>query len=615
MANTAKTSPFAAFRSRDFRLLWTGQLVETSGSALTSLAASILIYRLTGSALSVGLMLMATAAPSVLLGLFAGVVTDRYDRRRIMIVAEVARAVLTFLIPLLAPLHVGWLYALAMLSSAVGQFFDPAHESVLPEVASEEDLAAANSLMAISSFGATAIGFAASGLIASQASIMLAFIVNGLTFLFSGACIYLLSYRDNARARRAGAPTEAPAAEAAPADEGSGVAAVLANLSSGVRFMRGTPILRSLLLIGLPATLSCGLTNALLLPFALEALGASEFQYGVQEALTSLGFVAGSLLMAAAFDRLHEGPWMVISYVGMGLLGALYALAHSVPYGIMLLTISGLLNAPSAIGRRVVVQRNTPADMRGRVNSAFFVARDVAYLVGMAAAGLADVMDIRVLFFLGSWILIGVALGTALLPGLRQDAAEWRRALSLLRAAPAAPAVGLGRAASLGDLERLIGRLPALGQLSPADRQALVARARVTEAAPGEVILRAGQAGDSAAFVLAGRTVAGLSTPEGGLRSLSSMRAGDFFGEIAALTGGPRTATVVAVEPTTLLVVPGAALRRLMAEPALRQLVLGRMAERLQRTSVSDLPRFAGYDQGALRLLREAPAVAEEATS
>ena len=69
-------SPFAVFRHRNFSLLWTGQFISTVGSSLTSLAASIYIYRQTGSALSVGLMLMATAAPSLILGLFAGVLVD-----------------------------------------------------------------------------------------------------------------------------------------------------------------------------------------------------------------------------------------------------------------------------------------------------------------------------------------------------------------------------------------------------------------------------------------------------------------------------------------------------------------------------------------------------------
>src|SRR5512142_1319713 len=158
----ASVTTFSVFRNRNFSLMWSGQLVSTMGSALTSLAASIYVYRLTDSALSVGLMLMATAAPSLLVGLFAGVFVDRYDRKAIMLAADLARGLLVFLIPILAPHGIGWLYVIVALTSAIGQFFDPAYESVLPEVASEDELAAANSLMAISSFGSTAIGFAAS---------------------------------------------------------------------------------------------------------------------------------------------------------------------------------------------------------------------------------------------------------------------------------------------------------------------------------------------------------------------------------------------------------------------------------------------------------------------
>src|SRR5512147_2709045 len=186
---SARVSPFSIFRNRNFSFMCSGQLVSTMGSALSSLAASIYIFRLTGSALSVGLMLMATAAPSLLVGLFAGVFVDRYDRKKIMMAADLVRGLLVLLIPVLAPLSIVWLYVIVALTSAIGQFFDPAYESVLPEVASDEELAAANSLIAISSFGSTAIGFAASGLIASQLNINWAFYIDALTFLFSAACI------------------------------------------------------------------------------------------------------------------------------------------------------------------------------------------------------------------------------------------------------------------------------------------------------------------------------------------------------------------------------------------------------------------------------------------
>src|SRR5512133_3118496 len=115
---SASLSPIAAFRNRSFSLLWPGQLVSTMGSALSSLAASIYVFRLTGSAMSVGLMLMATAAPSLLVGLFAGVFVDRYDRKRIMISADILRAVLILLVPVLVPTTVIWLYVIVMLTSA-----------------------------------------------------------------------------------------------------------------------------------------------------------------------------------------------------------------------------------------------------------------------------------------------------------------------------------------------------------------------------------------------------------------------------------------------------------------------------------------------------------------
>ena len=100
--------------------------------------------------------------------------------------------------------------------------------------------------------------------------------------------------------------------------------------------------------------------------------------------------------------------------------------------------------------------------------------------------------------------------------------------------------------------------------------------------------------------------VAGIATPQGGYRSLSTMSAGDFFGEIAALTGAKRTADVVAEDPggSTLYQVPAETLRGLMGNPALSQLFLAKMTERLARTSITDLPRFAGVDQQALKELR-----------
>jgi DHA3 family macrolide efflux protein-like MFS transporter len=592
MGLTASPSPFVIFRHRNFGLIWTGQLVSTIGSALTSLAASILVYRQTdGSALSVGLMLMATAAPSLLVGLVAGVFVDRFDRRRIMIAADLMRAALVFTIPILVPYSVVWLYVLVMLSSTVGQFFDPAYESVLPETAPDEELAAANSLMAISAFGSTAVGFALSGLIASALNINWAFYIDAISFLFSAACVFLLQVQK----REVKGKTS--------------VGVVVSNLKSGLSFLVKSPALRSIFLLAFPVAISFGLANSLLLPFATRALNATTFEYGLQEGLTSVGFVVASLVMAVVLNRWREGQWMVVGLVGMGLVGLVYSQLHSIALAIAVQVLSGFMNAPYSIARRLLVQRNTNADVRGRVASAFFVVTNAFFLVGMAAAGLADLIDVRLLYLLGSLVTIGCGAWALVLPGIGQPAAEWRRALALLRSAPAVSSLGLGRAVLPADVDLLVGLLPSLAGLNRVDRERMMTQGRVLDVEPGTRLTRSGEVGDRAYFVLSGRAVAGIADAAGaGYHSLSSMAAGDYFGEIAALTGAARTADVVAEEPTRLLEVPAAVLRVLMAQPAFSQMVLSRMSERLARTSLHDLPRMTGVDQEDARQLRQEPA-------
>jgi CRP-like cAMP-binding protein/sugar phosphate permease len=592
----AQPSPFAVLRNARFVRLWTAQLVSTIGDALTSLAAGIIVYERTGSALSVGLILMATAVPTLVFGLIAGVVVDRYDRKKIMIAADLLRAGVVVTIPFLLSSSIVWLYVIVMLSASITQFFSPANESVLPEIASEEELGAANAIMAIAQFGFTAVGFAAAGFLASTNSIELVFFVDAATFLFSALMISLVRVDPLQNA------------------EQTSIGAAIRDIGAGAKFIARTPILRSFNLVRVPVLLAFGLQNVLLLPFALRALHATEFEYGLQEGLTSVGFVIGSLAMARLADRLREGQWLVLSFTAMGLMGLLYSGQSAVWVAISLIAVSGVLNAPSFVAGRLINQRNTPREMRGRVFSTSYVLRDVVYLSGMALAGLADLIDVRLLFAVSSVVVIGAGALAAVLPGLGLPAAEWRRAISLLRGAAQAPGMGIGRPATADEIDALGRYIPALSGLTPRDRDGLIRRARVREAPAGTAITRTGERGDSAYFILSGSTVAGLTTSGGEHRSLSSMGQGDLFGEIAALTGSARTADVVAETDSTLLEVPAETLRGLMAIPEFGQLVLGKMTERLARTaSLSDLPRFGGIDHRTLRQLRaETPAQVDE---
>jgi len=565
--------------------MWSAQLVSTIGDALVDIAAAILVYRITGSALAVGLVLMATAAPALLIGLFAGVVVDRYDRKRIMIICDLLRGAFVLAIPFLISLGIGWLYVAVAVVSAIGTFFNPAHASVLPEIATDEELAAANSMLAISGFGSTAVGFAAGGLIASAANIDWAFYFNAATFFASALIISRIAI---------------PKLEV---DESTNAESVLKNLSMGFSYLWRSDILRSFLIISAGVALTFGLHNALLLPFAVNALGASEFVFGLQEGLTSVAFVIGSLFMASRADRLREGQWLTIAFIGMGVVGILYSLANNIPWAIVLIMVSGFFNAPSSIAGRLIVQRQTTREIRGRVSSTFSVASNVFFLLGMVLVGLADFFDIRFVYLVTATVTLALGVATAFLPGLGQPAAEWRRAVALLRGAAAAPGLLHTRGATAADYASLAVHLPVMAALTPAEIRELASTTLVADAPAGSVIVRTGEVSDAGYFIVTGRAVAGRDE-EGGHRPLEVLNAGDFFGEIAALTGGPRTAQVVADSDTTLIQVPATVLRRMSAKPELNRLFLSKMTERMIRMDMLDMPHFVGLDNDQLRQLR-----------
>ena len=581
-------SAFSIFANRNFTLLWLAQLVSSMGTSLTSLAAAIYVYKLTGSALNVGLMLMASAAPSVFVGLVAGVLVDRMDRKRIMLIADGLRAVLIFLIPFLLPQSIAWLYVLLLLSGAVGQFFEPAHASLLPELATEEELTAANSMIAMSQHGAYVVGFALAGIITGNYPIEWVFYLDAATFVFSGACVLAINVP---KWTLEGHTT---------------VAAVWQNLRGGLVTIAETPVLRSLFMVYIPTFVLFGFINTLNLPFAMQVLGAHETAYGWLEAVAIVGFVGGSFFMTMRGDRLREGQWLTISFLGMGFAGVAYGLLSSVWPAMVLGIVSGVFNAPSVVARSLIIQRNTPREARGRTFSAFFVARDLVFLIGMALAGLADVFAVRSLYLIASALALLMGVWALVLPGLGQTAAEWRRALDLLRSAPATPGLTPGRPVLIGDFDRLITHQPALGRMDARTRKRLIRNMKVREAKAGATILRMGDASDAAYFILAGRAVAGVQDGET-YRILEVMNPGDFFGEIAALTGVPRTANVVAEEDSSLIEVPAATLREMSADAQLNRLVMSQMATRMMRTNLLDMPRFGGVDQGTLRDLRTPP--------
>jgi CRP-like cAMP-binding protein len=305
--------------------------------------------------------------------------------------------------------------------------------------------------------------------------------------------------------------------------------------------------------------------------------------------------------MARLADRIRAGQWLAISYLGMAAAMILYGLSRSAALAMLMMGISGVLNAPSFIGEQLVIQRAAPRQMRGRVYSAYFVVRDVMYVVGMLLAGLADVMNVRTLFLLSAFGLVLAGAVALLLPALGETVTEWKRTLNLLRGLEAAPRLGPGKAASRAEIDRFIQHVDELGSMNSEERTELAAQTLIAQAPPGVVVIYRGETSDMAYFILKGTVGVGYIREQEYI-VLRYMRAGEFFGEVAALKRVQRTANVITEEDCEFLIIPAKVMRRL----ARRYLGWSRVLDTTmnEHLSLTERPLATGYDQQMLRELR-----------
>ena len=195
VAAAAAPSMFAVFRRRDFSLLWLAQLVSTAGSALTDLAAGIYVWRATESALAVGLTLIVTAIPSLVVGLLAGVYVDRHDRKRIMIVTCLIQAVTVGLIAVVIGID-----AIALPGSTCSCSSTPASSSssILRTTASSRRSRATRSsrLRTRSCRSPRSVRQRSVSpgpdLLAGSVGLQWAFIIDAASFVFAAGCIALM---------------------------------------------------------------------------------------------------------------------------------------------------------------------------------------------------------------------------------------------------------------------------------------------------------------------------------------------------------------------------------------------------------------------------------------
>jgi MFS family permease len=357
-------SSYAALRHRNYRLLWLGQLVSTSGSMMHTTAVLWHVTLLSGGGekekgLALALVGASKFLPIAALSLFSGVVADALDRRRLMIACNV---LLTLIAGVLAALTFGGLgsawpvYLLTALSSAVGMFDGPARQALIPQIVPARDLASAISLNAILFQAASVAGPALAGILMAEAGVGWVYAANAASFLAVLAALFAM--RD------------------VPAREGEPPRIELAAAVEGIRFVFREPLIRSSMLVDFFATLFAS-ANYLLPIYAQDILDVGERGYGILYSAQAVGALVTSAALASLAPRIdRRGTWLLWSVVLYGLATVGFGLSTSFALSWAFLAVTGAADTVSVVLRNVIRQLATPDRLRGRmtsVNMLFFI--------------------------------------------------------------------------------------------------------------------------------------------------------------------------------------------------------------------------------------------------
>lgn len=181
---------FAVLRQRNFALLWVAGLISLLGDYVLAIVLPFYVYTHTGSALATGTTFMMEVIPRLLLGSFAGVFVDRWSRRRTMIVADLARALLLlFLFTVSINNWIWMIYVVAFVEATFSVFFDPAKGSLLAMLVDQQDLIQANGLSQVSNNMVGLIGPLLGGVLFVWLGLQGAVVIDALSYLISGICI------------------------------------------------------------------------------------------------------------------------------------------------------------------------------------------------------------------------------------------------------------------------------------------------------------------------------------------------------------------------------------------------------------------------------------------
>jgi MFS family permease len=396
-------------RSRDFRLLWLGQLASGAGRQVVIVAVPYQVYVLTHSSLMVGLLGIFQAVPIVVAALYGGALADRLDRRWLQLAGKsvVALGSLSLAVGamhLRAP--VGLVYAIVTVTAAASTIDQTARTAMVPRVVPRDLLPSAMSLSQALFQASAIVGPALAGVIIGTAGLSWAYAVDVLGFLPAAALTWRLSPQTSPEGRAVVLGWRAPA--------------------QAIRY-----VARDRLIVGLFASdlvaMIFGMPTALFPALALSVLGIGARGLGLLYAAPAAGALAGSLLSGWIRHVRRQGSAVFAAIAVWGAAIAGFGLAaRALWLGLPLLALAGAGDMVSAIFRGTILQLSVPDSMRGRMSAFHLMVVTTGPRLGDLEAGAVAAL-VNPMFSVvsgGLACVVGIALLAALLPEMwRQRAA------------------------------------------------------------------------------------------------------------------------------------------------------------------------------------------------
>jgi MFS family permease len=371
-----RSSSILKSRTRnDFWKFWTGQTISTLGSSFTGFALPLLIYNLTGSSLNLALTVTATVLPYLLFGLVIGAWVDRVNRKRLMVVTDLARALVIASIPLasfMGLLSVWWIYAVAFLISTLTICFDAANFAAVPSLVRQEDLVTANGRVqagySIAKVGGPLLG----GLLIIVIPLPMLLLIDAFSFLISAGTLMLIITSFNIATDGRQSPTS-----------------LRQDIVEGLRYVLQHPILSWITLLLLLVNFILPTASAQLVLFAKQWFAASDAQVGLLYACGSLGIVIFSLAAGRFRNRWSLGTIALGALMMEGAFTALTAVTHWYWLLLLLWALRGGADVLFTISTYSLTQTIVPNQLFGRVITVIRVLTWSTASLGALLGGLA----------------------------------------------------------------------------------------------------------------------------------------------------------------------------------------------------------------------------------